>query len=302
VLLGELSSADISGLLHSSGLAFRAGSFTVNVSSNISSISGNLKTLYAHSELVDQYCDFAVTLDRSTGLRHYIKPQAQFSFNGVQPFTPLPFTQAYPLLEWGLNWCVTNHCHQYLIIHAAVVEKSGYALILPGEPGSGKSTLCAALVELGGWRLMSDELTILQLDNQQVIPNPRPISLKNRSIELVKSISTPSHFSSVVKDTIKGTVAHLRPPASSIINYHKPASPALVIYPRYQKGAQPYLQELSRGDSFIRLAHNSFNYSILGESGFNALAGLQEQVSSYEYCYDGNFEEAIELLDSLLPS
>ena len=52
------------------------------------------------------------------------------------------------------------HAHQYLIIHAAVVEKNGLAAILPAPPGSGKGTLTAGSV-LSGWRLLSDELTLI---------------------------------------------------------------------------------------------------------------------------------------------
>ena len=37
------------------------------------------------------------------------------------------------------------------------------AVILPAPPGSGKSTLCAALVNRG-WRLLSDELTLVDFD------------------------------------------------------------------------------------------------------------------------------------------
>jgi predicted ATPase len=46
------------------------------------------------------------------------------------------------------------------MLHAAVVEKNGKALILPALPGSGKSTLSAALA-MNGWRFLSDEFTMI---------------------------------------------------------------------------------------------------------------------------------------------
>ena len=56
------------------------------------------------------------------------------SSTGILPFAPLPLDQAFPMLEWGLNWCVSAHCHQYLIFHAAVVEKSGPRADPSGAP------------------------------------------------------------------------------------------------------------------------------------------------------------------------
>jgi len=302
VILKNLSDKKLLATLLSDGICFRAGRFSVNLRTNIPRIAKELLNLYGESELLSEPCDFNVQLKQTTGVRYFIKPQVQFTFNGIQPFSPLPYSQAFPLLEWGLNWCVTNHCHQYLIIHAAVVEKNGFALILPGQPGSGKSTLCAALVERGGWRLLSDELTMLQLDDQQVVPNPRPVSLKNQSIDIVKSISSSGKFSPVVKDTIKGSVAHLRPPERSMQQYAVNAKPALVVYPKFLEGANSSLRALPKGQSFIRLADHCFNYSILGLEGFQAMSGLHDQVTCYDYCYDGNFDDALPLMDSLLPS
>jgi HprK-related kinase A len=299
-MVQDLSFSDLSLCLKTEGLSFRAGCFTVKLHSDIANVVSGLSTLYSDSEIITEPCDFTITVEKKAGLRQYIKPQVQFYFNGIEPFTPLPYGQALPLFEWGLNWCVTNHCHQYLIIHAAVVEKNGLALIMPGQPGSGKSTLCAALVEVGGWRLLSDELTMVHLDGKKIQPNPRPTSLKNQSIDFVKSFTSAERFTPTVHDTLKGSVAHLKPLSINVNQFNKTAAPVLIVYPKYEQGVDSTLTELSKGDSFLRLADHSFNYSILGAAGFDALSKLHDKVGCYEFHYNGDIVQAIATMDSLL--
>lgn len=87
---------------------------------------------------------------------------------------------AYAFLEWGMNWCVSVTANEYLKLHAAVVAKDGIVLLMPGLPGAGKSTLCAALA-LHGWRVLSDEHALVVPGTANIVPLPRPISLKNAS-------------------------------------------------------------------------------------------------------------------------
>ena len=48
-------------------------------------------------------------------------------------------------LRWTLNLCVFHQPSRDLVLHAAVVERDGRALIMPAVPGSGKSTLLRTL-------------------------------------------------------------------------------------------------------------------------------------------------------------
>jgi HprK-related kinase A len=82
------------------------------------------------------------------------------------------------MLEWGMNWCIASHMHYYLMLHAAVLERDGHALIMPGDPGAGKSTLTAALM-LDGWRLLSDEIALIDRNDGLLYGLARPVSLKN---------------------------------------------------------------------------------------------------------------------------
>ena len=109
-------------------------------------------------------------------------------------------------------------------------------------------------------------------------------------------------MSPAVADTLKGTVAHLRPPRDSIVRAFEPAAPALVVFPRFLAGAQGRLSPLPRGEAFMRMADNAFNYSILGTDAFRALAALVDQSRCYEFPNGGDVADAIATMDALVES
>jgi len=246
----------------------------------------------------DEFADFHVSVDPVGGLRRWIRPQAFFRFDANPPFNPLAASQAFPLLEWGLNWCVSAHCNQYLIIHAAVVERHGRALILPAPPGSGKSTLCAALVARG-WRLLSDELTLIDTHTRDIVPLPRPISLKNASIDVMARFWPHGRMSPVVHDTLKGSVAHVRPPASSVERAAERASPGWIVLPSFRAGESPALTPLPKAAGFMRLVESAFNYSVLGRRGFDILAAVVEASGCHAFTYGGQLDDAVRTFDAL---
>jgi hypothetical protein len=65
-----------------------------------------------------------------------------------------------------------------LFLHAAALGREGQAVLLVGDPGSGKSTLTFALLECGGIAYLSDELAPVELDTLSVSPYPRALWLK----------------------------------------------------------------------------------------------------------------------------
>jgi len=301
--LAALPAQELAAQMAREGVVLRAGRFSVRLVSPLATVAQGVHKLYADSERLDtDFADFTVRVEPASGLRRWYRPQALFSLNGALPFAPLPLAHAYPLLEWGLNWCVSNHCHQYLIIHAAVVEKNGQALILPGTPGAGKSTLCALLTTRGGWRLLSDELTLIDLASGQLHPNPRPVSLKNTSIDILRRTVPEAVLSPPVADTLKGTVAHLRPSGDSVLRVHEPAEPALIVFPRFIPGEKASLSPLMRGEAFMRMADNSFNYSILGADAFRALAALVDKSRCFDFPNGGDVDTALSTMDDLIAS
>jgi hypothetical protein len=103
-----------------------------------------------------------------------------------------------------------------------------------------------------------------------------------------------------VHDTVKGTVAHMRAPAASVARSDEHALPAWVIFPKYERGAASTLEAMAPATTFMELAGNSFNYSLLAQRGFNALGRLIDQVQGYRYRYS-NLDEALDAMARLTP-
>ena len=228
--------------------------------------------------------DFLIDIASPNRFRRWFRPQVNFNFDGVRPFKPLPINQAFAMFEWGLNWVIANHAHQFAIVHAATVEKNGRGYIFPGAPGSGKSTLCAALV-CRGWRLLSDEMALISLNDGLIWPIPRPVSLKNASIEIIRKFTNGVVLGDMVVDTAKGNIAHMRPPKASVEAANVPVEPFAVVFPTYRAEAKTEFVEITKGQTLMRLAENCFNYPVLGAAGFNCLADAVAQSRCYTAVY-----------------
>lgn len=300
MIVGELSPAEVRHRLEHSGLRIRIGPIVVEIRSPFGTVHSGIGLHYAaHDAAGDtEFADFHVSVLPSSSVRRWIRPTAMFRFEDSPPFQPLPANQAFPLLEWGLNWCVASNCHQYLIIHAAVLERGARALVLPAPPGSGKSTLCAALVARG-WRLFSDELALIDIQGGEVVALPRPISLKNESIAAIGAFWPEAAMSPVVHETLKGSVVHVRPPAESVRGSARNARPGWIVLPRYRAGEATKLLPLSRGSAFIQLVESAFNYSMHGRHGFEVLADFVGASECHEFSYGGDLDDAVRRFEAL---
>lgn len=296
--LGEWSEADLRSALRGDGVVVTTGPFRFRIGSRAEEVFQGLHRLYPDFEAsVHGFSDYAVQVDRVAGVRAHLRPQVTFRFDGFEPFKPLPAQHAYALLEWGMNWSLSAHGHHYLLLHAAVLERNGHAIVLPGDPGAGKSTLTAALA-LSGYRLLSDEMALIDRDTGMLMPLARPVGLKNRSIEIVRSFSASAVLGEVAHDTHKGSVAHLKPPTSSVEASGLGAWPACIVFPRWQEGAVLALTPCSKSSTFMRSAKHAFNYEMLGSTGFDLMAGLIDRCACHDLRYS-KLSEAIAMFDAM---
>jgi len=200
---------NLSRALRGPGVRCNIGPFALHLRSSAPEFAPTMALLYQGIEVKfdpeRHFNDFDVSLTRPCNLRRYLNPQVTFDADSYTPFEPFPLSHSFPHFEWGLNWLIASQAHQYLMFHAAILERNGQAMMLPAAPGSGKSTLCAALM-LNGWRLLSDEFGLLRPETGLLDPLPRPIPLKNESIDIIRQYSQKAVFGPTYPKTRKGDV------------------------------------------------------------------------------------------------
>lgn len=298
--VSELSRPQLAARLASCGLIVQTGPFASRIRSTLPQIVDGIRSLYTDFSVLptDSFADFEVGLFRSSGLRRWILPRAYLLLRGQQwPFIGrFPPDRAVAFLEWGMNHAIFRQFYSWIILHAAVLERGGRAVVLMGDSGAGKSTLCAALA-LSGWRLLSDELGLVDLQNGLIAPIARPVSLKNQSIDIIRQFSPRAILGPVCRTDHKGAVAHLRPPSASVQQMEMPAVPRWLMFVRYKQGAPLEVNSVPRVHAFADLSRGTFNYQGLGEAGFRGLCRFLDQVDCRRFSYS-NLDQAVAYFNS----
>jgi HprK-related kinase A len=296
--VGAMDVGRFAARLADEGVAIRWGSFVSHIVTPFPELAAALHLLYA---------DFPIEPTGKHDFHVLVRPcsratssleEAEFLLARLPAFPPFPRRCALAALEWGLNWCVRRFARRFLVTHGAAVERSGRALLLPGPPGAGKSTLCAALVN-SGWRLLSDELTLFDAVAGQVQALARPIVLKNRSIEIIRGRTPGAVFGPAVPGLQKGVVAHMKPPSASAVRAGEPAAPSWIIVPQFIAGRQQRLVPLSKARTFCRLADNLFPDRTPDAPGFRRMVQLVDACDGYELTYS-TLDDVVAALDDLV--
>ncbi|MEZ5481290.1 MAG: HprK-related kinase A [Porticoccaceae bacterium] len=297
-VVSDLSLEQLRLLLKRGELRIKVGPYTYAIQSSLDLIVESLQTLYGDYPLADinGFADFHVGV-RPANFLQYLRRRVDFYIDNGQPFNRIKNAHAFAFLEWGMNWCVARFANEHLKLHAAVVEKNNNALILPGLPGAGKSTLCAALA-LSGWRVLSDEHTLIKQGSSEIVPVCRPVGLKNQSIDIIKSRYPESVFGAVAEETHKGTVSHMKADMAAGSHDTTPVPARLMVFPEYSANSDLELLPRGKADCFMFAALHSFNYSLLGVDGFNTMSMCLDAVDCYSLNY-AHLDQAIDVINQL---
>ncbi len=285
--------------LRREGVHLNTGAFTTQLQIELPDLVSEFAEMYAQYPVEDPpgIDDARLRIGPPSRLSRFTNSRAAVWMDGQRVFDSVPTVRAYPLLESALNWAIASSDVAPLVVHGAVVEREGRALLMPAPTGSGKSTLSAALA-WRGWRLLSDEMAAFRLEDGSLLPNPRPVSLKNRAIELIAAFEPRARFSRTYRGTPKGDIAYMQPPPDAVLRAQESALATLVVAPAYSEGATATLKAMDKIEGFRLLVDNAVNYASLLQTGFEVLTGVAERCRFYALTYS-DLTAAVDLIDRL---
>jgi HprK-related kinase A len=297
--LADAGAPAVAAALRGDGLWLDVGAVLIHLRSDVPLLAAAVADLYRHFPLQTSgpWADLHVEVRSRRRLHVPWRPQVEFVSDGTRPFEPFPADTPLPMFEWGANWLIGLRTHHRLLLHAGTLARDDLALVMPAVPGAGKSTLTAALA-LSGWRLLSDEFGVVDMEQGLVWPLIKPPVLKNRSIDVIRRFAPGAVIGRVYPATRKGDVAHVAPPADAVAARHRPARPFAIVLPHWQEGAAARLEPITPSLVCSALAFNAFNYRICGLDGFKAVVRLARELPAWQLTY-GHLPDAIDCLNEL---
>ena len=203
-----------------------------------------------------------------------------------------------PRLEAAVNYQVMTKRRAFFQLHAGVMSCRDHAVVFTGSSGTGKTTLAAALLSRG-WKYLCDEFALIDPDSMQVLPFPKPLSIKESGIERIACMNLPlcSHrWRNGKSDRRLSYILPLdvRPDCIGDPGLVK----TLLFMTRHERIPQ-YCRRLEAPEAAMTIYRLGLNTEELGRRGFNAAVALAKQAQCYQLNL-GSVEQGCELLESLL--
>ena len=194
-------------------------------------------------------------------------------------------------LMTAINRSAIESVGRYPVVHAAVVAADGLAILIPGHPGAGKSTLCAALVA-HGFGYVSDETAPITPDGL-VLPYPKPIVVGAGSFDVLAELKAADTVGMNLDTWFldPGRLAGGWSRGLSRLGY--------VVMSQFADGDDVRYAALSPGETAALLASNMFNIQRHRRMALELVAGLALTVPGVKIAH-GNVHDAVATIVGLV--
>ncbi len=197
---------------------------------------------------------------------------------------------------WDVNRAAADESGGHLLLHAGALEACGIGVLVPGASGSGKSTLVAGLVR-AGFSYLTDELAALDMASGQLLPYPKPITVKPGSFTVLRDMDPD--LGDPTGGPRGGEEWQVPVGEAAGRRIGRPCPPRFVVVPRYDADAETALSPLTDTEAFFALAVNAVNLLPYGAATTAALGRLAGGCRCYSLTMS-DLDEACRLVEGLV--
>lgn len=203
-----------------------------------------------------------------------------------------------PRMKGLLRQLALNRDDFFLELHAGVVSDGTSCIVLPGAPGSGKTTLTAGLV-FSGFEYFSDEVALLDEESLRLRPVPLGLGIKPGAVETLAELFPEVRQLAVHSREDGQQVRYLSLSATRTAPVGISREAKWLIFPRYGRSLDTALRPIGRPEALRRLMHECMVLPrLLDETRVEKLVRWMRQLHCYELPMN-SLDRAVELVKGL---
>lgn len=242
---------------------YGVSNFRLAVRSNSRRFSEDFGRVFGHMEAEgDVHVVYSVVVGRG---RHTLYGGDEVLYETEE------YGELVPALERLVEGEMVGALWDRLVFHAGAVAKDGIAVVLPAEPGGGKTSLVAALLEQG-FEYLSDEFAFIDPESLRVLPFPKALCFKEGGIELFPHLKPKGLYVEWDMGGEMGRLWYLDPSdlGSGVSGEAKKVR--YIIFP--EREGKGEIVGISKAKAVLKLARNLLNFDFLGPDVLDAMVEL----------------------------
>ncbi len=199
------------------------------------------------------------------------------------------------LLMGEVIYAMIDGVHSGLTLHAAAVALGNKGIWMPGTSGAGKTSLSAWLVN-HGYSYLTDELIHCPFGGLKFTTFTRPFNFKQHGMDALDDLLAKTDN----RQQLAGeAVTMIQPEVFGRCEPQTTAELALLLFPKFQAGADLVIEPLSAARAGLQLMGCHVNARNLAGHGFPDVVKLCRKVPACRLTY-GSFAQLEDSLDSFL--
>ena len=203
-----------------------------------------------------------------------------------------------PELEAAINQQVLQTHAEYFQLHAGVMARDNGAVVFTGKSGTGKTTLAAALLARD-WKYVCDEFALINPDSLLVYPFPKPLSIKQSGLDLIRELELPICDRDWVSPKVDRRFTFVVPWEIRADCLAAPCAINVILFATRREHMPPRLTRLSDSEAAMTLYRLGLNTHNLKRAGFDAAVSLARRTRCFEVNL-GSLEHDCDMIESLM--